>query len=108
MTRTAEPVIVVIGGTGRESLADVLITLAERQSAPALCAELHMRYPGLSVALVVCEDGFLARFLDGTQIGVVGTPEEAAAIARRLYRRWLISRRGSGGGSSPARRPARG
>jgi len=83
--RRAEPVVVVVGD-GREALADIIV--ADGQSGPGL----HERYPGLTLALVVRGSGFVARFRDGTESYVAGTPAEALMVARRLYRQWLISR----------------
>jgi hypothetical protein len=107
--RASEPVVVVMAeGTGLEAFADVLIAVADRQSPAVHCAVLHARYPGLSLALVVCGDRLVAGFWDGTSLTVAGTSREAIAVARRLYRSWVLSRRPaqSAGDASDRRGPS--
>jgi hypothetical protein len=94
-----EPVTVLVGEPGREALADVLIEVADRRHTATRCAELHGRYPGLTLALVISDNHFVASFRDGMELTVTRTTtaawtlDEVTAVARRLYRRWLTSRR---------------
>jgi hypothetical protein len=96
MMSTSEPVIVILG-TGREAIADVLIAVTEEHQPAVRCSQLHERYPGLTVALATDGCRLHVRFRDGAEAILATTSatgwslDAAATAARRLYRQWIKS-----------------
>jgi len=98
MTPGREPVVAVVG-SGWETVADVLLAHAEGHPPAWLCAELHARWPGATLVLVVSDERLYCRYRDGTRstlgrtAGGTWTTDEAGMIARHLYRQWTMTRR---------------
>lgn len=96
MRNPTEPVVVTIHPQSPEPrsavLADVLVVIAEDSPSSEWCINLFVRYPGLTLLLVVSPDGeILAHFRDRTVLKLSTVPPcqpSTERIARFLYYSW--------------------